>query len=152
MSTGVPLQEVSLESHWVTPGTLTGPNFAHGGERAFLAISCQPAYNSWIWAQARLSCIIHVAMSDGAMSVSSSVSTTDSSSSSIRAEVEAVFEVLPFLPFCRCPIATLTGVLFVPDEPFGRCFECANRIDTGRLCTELRFEYIVSLVMKTTKA
>ena len=55
-----------------------------------------------------------------------------------------VLEVVAFrIPFCRCPIATLRGVLFVPDERFGRCFECLNRIDAGRLRAEQRFVYIV---------
>ena len=76
------------------------------------------------------------------MAASSSVSTTDSSSGGDMLEV-----VQPRLPTCRCPVATLREVVFIEDERFGRCFECLNRIDTGRLCAEQRFEYIVSLVI-----
>ena len=52
-------------------------------------------------------------------------------------------ERLPMLlPLCRCHRQNLCTLFWMPGEPIGRCYECLNRVDVGRLTPEERFAYL----------
>ena len=54
------------------------------------------------------------------------------------------------VPYCHCSHQAkrdLENLIWTPGEEFGRCFECANRVDSHRLSLTLRLKYLVMLAL-----
>ena len=74
------------------------------------------------------------------------LSDSESSSSDGLVSVAPVFLV----PYCHCSHQAkrdLENLIWTPGEEFGRCFECANRVDSHRLSPTLRLKYLVMLAL-----